>query len=160
MGRPPLPPAQTSPSPPLPPPMLSYPRVIFWCWSKCNCNVAVCLSLDFVKPTINQSTWIQCKHQHLCNHLIQIKRGISLINWLPDWYQDQISQTAASTYSSMLRLMQTTLFGFRVLLFNSRQQSTNNNQNEYKYLTVFVLQKTSFTGFSQTSLRLLVLRKR
>ena len=56
----------------------------------------------------------------------------------------------------MLRLMQTTLFGFRVLLFNSSQLGTNNNQNEYKYLTVFGLHKTSFTGFSQTSLRLLL----
>ena len=67
-----------------------------------------------------------------------------------------ISQTAASRYSRMLRLMQTTFFGFRVLLFNSSQLSTNNNQNESKYLTAFVLHKTSFNGFSQTSLRLLL----
>ena len=33
------------------------------------------------------------------------------------------------------------------LLFNSCQQGTNNTQNEYKYLTVFVLQKTSLTDF-------------
>ena len=70
-----------------------------------------------------------------------------MITWLPDWYQDQTSQTAASTYSTMLRLMQTALFGFRLLLlFNCSQQSNNNNQNEYKYLMVFMHKKTSFTG--------------
>ena len=39
----------------------------------------VCAGLDFVKPTINESTLIQRKHQSLCIHRIQIKRGISLI---------------------------------------------------------------------------------
>ena len=47
-----------------------------------------------------------------------------------------------------------------LLLFNYSQQSTINTQTEYKYRNVFVLQETSLTGFSQTSLRPLVLRKR
>ena len=34
------------------------------------------------------------------------------------------------------------------LLFNFNQWSTNNTQSEYKYLTVFVLQKTQFDQFS------------
>ena len=33
--------------------------------------------------------------------------------------------------------------------FNCIQYSTNNTQNEYKYPTVFVLQKTGLTGFLQ-----------
>ena len=33
------------------------------------------------------------------------------------------------------------------LLFNFTQTSKNNAKNEYKYLTVFVLQKTGLTGF-------------
>ena len=37
------------------------------------------------------------------------------------------------------------------LLFNFTQQSTNNTQNEYKCLMVFVLQVTSLTSFLQTS---------
>ena len=33
-------------------------------------------------------------------------------------------------------------------LFNFTQHSTYNAKNEYKYLTVFVLQKTGLTGFN------------
>ena len=36
---------------------------------------------------------------------------------------------------------------YEILLFNFTQQSTNNTQNEYKYLTIFVLQKTGLTRF-------------
>ena len=36
------------------------------------------------------------------------------------------------------------------LLFNCSRQFTNSTQNEYKYLTLFVFQKSSLTGFSQT----------
>ena len=35
----------------------------------------------------------------------------------------------------------------KILLFNCIQWSTNNTQNEYKYLTIFVLHKTGLTGF-------------
>ena len=38
---------------------------------------------------------------------------------------------------------------YQLLLFNCIQWSTNNTQNEYKYPTVFVLQKTGLTGFLQ-----------
>ena len=40
------------------------------------------------------------------------------------------------------------LRGIFVYYFNSSHQSTNNPQNEVKYLTVFVLQKTSLIGIS------------
>ena len=44
------------------------------------------------------------------------------------------------------------------LLFNCCQQSTNNTQNEYKYPSVFVLQKTCLTGFLQMTRQALGLR--
>ena len=37
-----------------------------------------------------------------------------------------------------------------VLLFNFTQQITNNTQNKYKYLMVFLLQMTGLTNFLQT----------
>ena len=40
---------------------------------------------------------------------------------------------------------------FNSYLRNLTQQSTNNAQNEYKYVTVFVLQKKGLTTFLQKS---------